>query len=237
MEAREELLAKRAALMEDYGNVQTWFFFYFIMFFILVGVAVIATIVIQRNDGTEPPEAVYFWLLILSATLTGVALWGMTTLWHAHYHLIWRHLKHGRMAEVVIEKAYWDIVMDGAERSFLVKFTGFARPVKLLNQLELAGDYWVAAVVMSRAMDEAAVRRAARWGNATRLCNNIISGMCGSGCSILLIIGFSAILIPLFWLFLPMLFFYIKQQATVAALVDFYVDKPRIRLSRLKPLD
>ena len=144
--------------------------------------------------------------------------------WDRQRSLIAERLSHGRLAEIVLDEAYWEPVYTLMGSEPWLHWTGQQRPQKLAQRIEQTADYWRAALVLEAGtLDE--LPQAVRSGSRNCRLDNIAS-VVFSILSLILCLIFLALLTPLIVpLSLPLVNAYIQQRATHIALLDFFIAR------------
>lgn len=229
---------------EQFAAAQTWFLIYTLLATILIGI--FGTVLTLQHPASpwfieNAPDSfagtTAFWVLGI-ATVVGLCAalpWIYATFWR-HYTYVWRHLKHTGLALIVADGAQWEPVVEQGRRSFWNRVTSLKTPAGMLEQIDLAADYWQYSLVTARNEHHKA-EAALRAGNLTRLADNIATHTFNTGCGIVILVLLGLPLAALLPLVITAMHFYLKQSATKAALLDYFRDKPEINRAKLNPLD
>jgi len=237
---QDELKNTREQMRSRFTSAQIWFVTYSILAGILLTIALCMLVFVNpagplRLADTGSGDWVAWWAMGLgTAVALFVALpWTYSTWWR-HYYFVWRHLQFTDLAQLVADDAQWAAVIEQGRRSFWQRTTGLRQPRSLLEQIELAADYWQYALVKAR-NEHSQETTAIRAGDWTRLANDTGSGVFNLGCGIGCLVLGALPLTVLTPLVLAVMHFYLKQQATKAALIDYFLDKPELNRSKLTP--
>ncbi len=236
----DDLKATREQMKSRFSSAQIWFITYSILAGILLTLAFAMLVLVNLASplhlaDTGDGEWIAYWAMgIGTAIALFVALpWTYATWWR-HYYFVWRHLQFTDLAQLVADGAQWNDVVEQGRHSVWQRTTGLRRPRSLPEQIELAADYWQYALVKAR-RERDKEARAIRAGDWTRLADDIGIGVFNLGCGIGCLVLGALPLTVLTPLVLAVMHFHLKQQATKAALIDYFLDKPELNRSKLTP--
>ena len=236
VDANQRLDVLREKLMEEYTGVQTWFFLYGLILFLVLGAVLLVVMTALYGSDAEPGGLTLGLMLLGAVTLVVVILIATERCWQRQYRLVWRYLQYTSLAALVIDETVWDEVLAQARGNIALKASGLDRPRTLEELLELAADYWRYILAVAGGRDAATRQRMLGWDNGTRVYNNIVNSLCNGCLAYILLVALSTLLVVLFPLMYMALHFYIKQHAAKSALIDYFVDRPRISRKKLEPL-
>jgi len=239
---QDALKRTREKMKTQFAALQVWFIIYSLLAVILITITLAmlvffhpASPLLIENTDDKTAESIAKLSLGLGAIVALFAAlpWTSATWWR-HYYFVWRHLKFTDLARLVADEAHWQQAIERGQRSFWQRATDLRMPKSLVEQIELVADYWQYALVRSR-NEHSREARALAAGNWTRLANDIGGTIFNLGCGIGCLVAGSLLLVALLPLVLVIMHFHLKQQATKAALIDYFLDKPELNRSKLKP--
>lgn len=167
-----------------------------------------------------------------------ISTW-MDRYWKRHYRQAWGWLEYTDLPQLVVDDGRWEQIFTAIESLPFPRLIKVQRPTCLDEQIELASDFRLALIVLTRgaadndiALLQRRLIKAVWWGRLTRFLERIVQAVFNScllwGCLIFGGALWYTAGLP-FWL--PLLGLYMRRQAWQTAMVDHFIGKPSLRVS------